>query len=119
MTDRMVDPTPRLIYTKGHELPSVGLTWLDDDDHVVNFSGGWTFTLTVGTPGRTAEHEKISGLIGAATAPNLTIIWSENELDDVDAGTHRGQLTAHHADGDRGPFPLTIEIYEAISAPPS
>lgn len=115
----MTDPTPRLAYTKGHELPARGLTWLDGNGDVINFATGWDFTLVIGTPGRDAEHEKTDGLTGAATAPNVTVVWDENELDDLDAGTHRGQLTAHHVDGDRGPFPLTIEIYPSIGTPPS
>lgn len=115
----MTDPTPRLAYTKGHELPARGLTWLDDNDAVIDFSVGWTFTLMIGTPGRPAEHEKVDGIIGATAAPNVTVIWSTDELDDLDGGTHRGQLTAHHVDGDRGPLPLTVDIYEAIATPPS
>jgi hypothetical protein len=110
----MTDPTPRIPYTKRHEDPPIGLTWEDADGDVIDFSGH-SFSLAIGTPGRDAEHTKTDGFTGAATAPNVTLTWSANELDDLDVGTHRGQLTATVGGEDRGPFPLTVEVYAAIT----
>ena len=110
----MTTPTPRIEYTIGHEDPPQGLTWLDDAGDVIDLTGH-TFTLRIGTPGRPADHTKTSGITGAAAAPNVVIEWSTDELDGLDAGTHRGQLTATSDDRDRGPMPLTIEVRPAIT----
>jgi hypothetical protein len=115
----MTDATPRLAYTKGHERPTHALTWLDAADDVVDLSTA-VLTLAIGTPGREAEYVKTTGIDGAAVAPNVVIEWSDNELDHLDPGMHRGQLSAIDSDANyRGPFPLTIEIYDAITVPAS
>lgn len=110
----MTDPTPRIRYTKGHEDPAQGLTWLNGDGDVIDLSAH-TFTLKVGTPGRDADVTKTTGIAGASTAPNVVVTWSANELDDLDAGFHRGELTATSGGRDRDPLPLTVEVYAAIT----
>lgn len=110
----MTDPTPRIEYTKGHEDPARGLTWLDGDGEVIDFTGH-SFSLAIGTPGRDAEHTKTSGIVGASTAPNVIVTWSASELDDLAAGFHRGELTATSGGRDREPLPVTVEVYAAIT----
>lgn len=115
----MTEPTPRLVYTRGHERPFHLLTWLDADGEPVDLTDD-TFALAIGTPGREAEHVKTTGITGTATSPNVSIAWSDNELDHLDTGMHRGQLSAIDSSGNyREPFPLTIEIYDAITVPSS
>jgi hypothetical protein len=80
-------------YYKGAELPNVDITWLDSAGDPVNFSTGYTFTVKIGTAGSAAAVTKTTGITGTATAPNIVISWTANELD-ITAGTYDMDIIA-------------------------
>lgn len=86
-------------YRKGAELPSIELTWEDTDGEVIDFSAGWTFTVTVAPRGETtASFTKTTGITGAAGPPNVTIAWATTgELNSLAAGAYDLQLRARRA----------------------
>jgi hypothetical protein len=78
--------------TKGSELPDIGIIWYQEDGVTLyNFSAGWTFAVRIGNPGSTALVTPSA--VGAATAPNLTIIFAANALDTIAAGTYHLDVT--------------------------
>lgn len=91
------------VYYLGAEDPTYPVTWRDSAGAVIDFSGA-TFTLRLGHPGRTAVLEKTSGIVGAATAPNVTVTWAPTDFDDVPAGTYVLQLTPTFAGRQRSPL---------------
>jgi hypothetical protein len=82
-------------YIQGAELPDILVTWRDSDGAIINFSSGWTFTLRLGQLGQAAILTK-TDLVGAATAPNLTISWSNTEIENLAAQTYTMQIIARH-----------------------
>jgi hypothetical protein len=81
-------------YHKNSERPAFELSWYDDDGTLIDFSdGGYTFSMKIGTPGTAAELSKTSGIVGAATAPNVTVSWSAGELN-LSGKVYGWQLTA-------------------------
>lgn len=100
-------------YRTTAERPSLEL-WIEDDDGtLIDFSAGYTFSLKIGTTGKTADLTKTAGITGAAGAgteptgtPNITIAWASGELD-ITPGIYEWQLTATTGGNDRlftGPF---------------
>lgn len=86
-------------YVRGAERPTLQLWWVDDTDALIDFSSGYTFSLTIGD-GTTATVTKTSGITGAAGAgtnptgtPNIVVAWSASELD-IAAGQYVAQLVA-------------------------
>lgn len=63
------------VYYKGAALPDLACLWEDDDGDIIDFTSGYTFIAKVGTPGATALFTKTTGFVGAATDPNLTLLW--------------------------------------------
>jgi hypothetical protein len=80
-------------YHANAERPTLRLTWYDDDDNLIDFSSGYTFSLKVGNPGSAALLTKTTNITGAATAPNVTIAWTAGELA-IAPGTYTYELTA-------------------------
>jgi hypothetical protein len=82
-------------YIQGAELPDILVTWKDENGNVINFSSGWTFTLRLGQLGQAAVLTK-TDLVGAATAPNLTISWTSTEIESLAVNTYTMQIIARH-----------------------
>jgi hypothetical protein len=101
-------------YHKNSERPAFELTWYDDDGSLIDFSdGGYTFSLKIGTPGTAAVLTKTAGIVGAATAPNVTVSWSAGELN-LSGSAYTWQLTATLAGLDRV-CTGTIKLTDVIS----
>lgn len=102
-------------YHKTADLPALKLWVFDDDDTLINFASGWTFSFKIGNPGSAALLTKTSGIAGAAGAgvepsgtPNITVTWSAGELN-LTIGTYAGQLTCTSGTLDRVfTFPFII-----------
>ncbi|HYJ69621.1 MAG TPA: hypothetical protein VEX15_18365 [Nocardioidaceae bacterium] len=108
-------PTPpRVIeYTIGTELPSYTLTWNDHSGTLIDFSTGHTFELRIATPTTTT---KSTGIVGAGTAPNVTISLTAGEWDSLTAGTYNAQLWARRTvDNKDRMMPLKLKVSKAIS----
>jgi hypothetical protein len=88
-------------YRKGDELPNVPVYWVEkrpnQADLVYNLGAGWTFTVLVGLPDEPALLTKTSGVTGAATLPNVSIVWDEGELDVLPADVYVATLVATEA----------------------
>ena len=99
-----------MTYYIGSELPDYPLVWTDSDEQLIDFASGWTFTLKLGHPGRDAVLTKTTGITGAATSPNVTVVWAAGEFDEVDPGTYVLQLFARQTSSgkDRGPL---VELF--------
>jgi hypothetical protein len=100
-------------YFANAERPTLRLTWYDDDDNLIDFSSGYTWSLKVGNPGSAALLTKTSGITGAATAPNVTIAWTAGELN-LTPGTYTYQLTATTSALDRT-MTGQIQILDVVS----
>jgi hypothetical protein len=100
-------------YHANAERPTLRLTWYDDDDALIDFSSGYTWSLKVGNPGSAALLTKTSGITGAATAPNVTIAWTAGELA-LTPGTYTYQLTATTSALDRT-MTGQIQILDVVS----
>lgn len=81
-------------FYKGAERPDITLIWRGTTGAILDLSGTQTFELKIGSPGREAEYTKTAGIIGAQTAPNITITFLPDELTDVPVGLHVAQLRA-------------------------
>lgn len=82
------------VYYLGTEDPTYPITWLNSSGTAVDFSDpSWTFTLKLGHLGRDAVLTKTTGIVGAATAPNITVTWATTDLDDLGPGTYLLQIT--------------------------
>ena len=103
-------------YIQGAELDKMTVTWLDPDGDPYDFSSGFTFSLKVGDRGSTAVFTKTTGITGAATAPNLTVVWAiADELNDLTPGNHLLQIEAIRTSDSRSLFMQdTITIVEAV-----
>jgi hypothetical protein len=79
-----------ITYRVDQELEALGLRWQRGNE-IVDFSTGWTFSLTLSLPtSSTAVLTKTTGITGAATYPNITIDWATSDftgLGSVDPGT--------------------------------
>lgn len=86
-------------YVLGAELGDLRITWLDEDGDVIDFSSGWTFQLKLG-PAKSAAAAltKTTGIVGAATAPNLTVAWAAGELDNLTVRNYVLQVKATRPD---------------------
>ena len=81
-------------YTRGAELPAITIDALDTNGLPIDFSTGWTFSVKVGEPGKTAVATAAT-VTGASSKPNLTIDWPSNALAALVVGvTYTVQLTA-------------------------
>jgi hypothetical protein len=92
------------VYYLGAEDPTYPVTWRNSAGAVIDFSGAWTFSLKLGHPGQDAVLSKTEGIVGAATAPNITVTWATTDFDDVDPGTYVLQLTPTFAGRERSPL---------------
>jgi len=82
-------------YSKGAEHPDIALTWRDTSGNIIDFSSGYTFELKIGNAEQIAVLTKTAFITGAATAPNITIIFAAGELDAVPAGMYEAQLRSN------------------------
>ena len=104
-------------YRTDQEDPAYVVTWLDRNGDPIDFSSGYTFSLKLvsATAGTTALT-KTTGITGAATAPNVSVVWSAAELAAVAVGDYIPHLTATTGGRDRvmpDPAADIIEIYAA------
>ena len=107
-------------YRAGAELPDLALTWKDTDGTVIDFSSGWTFTVTVTGRGDTvAVFTKTTGITGAAGDPNVTIAWAvAGEISVLAVGAYDLQLRARRtADSKDRDYPggIRLNIVAAIA----
>lgn len=82
-------------YIQGEELDDMPVTWTNSEGTLYDYSSGHTFVVKVGERGQDAEFTKSSGITGAATAPNVTVVWATTgELNDLAAGKYTVQIEA-------------------------
>ena len=103
--------TASIEVTKGSELPDWIFEWKDRSGNIIDFSTGWTFTLTIGTP---TPIVKNTGITGAATSPNITATFAAGELDSLPATTSvvSARLDARRTvdSKDREPLRFTVRV---------
>lgn len=103
-----------LEYHQKAEEPPAGFWLRNSGGNLINFAGGWTFTLHIGKSRTTPLVSKTSNIAGAAGSgeapdgvPNITVTWDAGELD-LATGTYRWWLYCRHdVNRDRvfeGPF---------------
>lgn len=69
-------------YTIGDELDNLGLFWLDSTGALIDFSSGYTYTVTMtDSKGNNQFTAKTSGITGAAGSlatdtPNVVVAWA-------------------------------------------
>lgn len=83
--------------TPAASLPDILFTWEDANGAAIDFSSGWTFSMTIGRPPNPAVKTKTSGFNGLATAPNLRVSWTPGELSMLTAGVWYFQITATYS----------------------
>lgn len=98
----------QLVYHRTAERPELQLWLLDDDEALIDFSTGYTFAFKIGHLGAAAVFTKTTGITGAAGSgtepsgtPNVTIVPTAAELDNVTAGNYKWQLRATSSSLDR------------------
>ncbi len=104
-------------YIVGGELPAIKLWWVDDQDTLINFATGWTFTATI-SRGGTDYVTKTTGITGAAGsgnptsgAPNLTVTWADSEFSTIlNAGLYVLKIEANQASTSADAF-LTFQFH--------
>jgi len=88
--------------TPAASLPAAAFIWLDASGNPLDFSSGWTFSMTIGQPPNMALITKnnqsyfVTNSVSPAPAgvPNLTVNWAPGELSTLSAGRWRFQITA-------------------------
>jgi hypothetical protein len=103
----------------GDELPSIEITWKDSNGNVIDLTG-YTFRLRLALDGVTAL-EKTAGITGAATAPNITIDWSVDELAALTGGqVYTAQLRARRtSDNKDRTLSFAVKTSPELGAVPS
>jgi hypothetical protein len=79
----------------------IKFTWRDSVGAVIDFAAGFTFELKVGSVSNAAELTKTTGITGATTAPNITIVFTADELAGVPVGLRTAQLRARQTAGNK------------------
>jgi hypothetical protein len=105
-------------YIQGAELDNLPVTWTDPTtDLPYDFSSGFTFTVKIGQKGAAAEVTKTTGITGAASSPNIVIVWATTgDLNDLEPGTHVLQIEATRSSDTRSLFMQdSITIVEAVA----
>lgn len=84
-------------YRIGQSLPSMVFNWADADGNPHDFSAGWTFVAKVApsTSPATAGLTKTSGIVGAATFPNVTIDWVGTDFSGLTAAPDGTTYVVH------------------------
>jgi hypothetical protein len=104
------------VYMTNQEYPSITLTWKNSNDEVINFSSGYTWTVILARGGEAAVT-KTTGVVGASTAPNVTINWAAGELD-IAEGTYELVVVARDgANKDRVFRPGRLPTVQIVSVP--
>lgn len=88
------------LYHQTQEDPAYAVEWRDGTGELIDFSTGYTFTVSLIDGAGTTALTKATGIAGAATRPNITVAWSANELD-LTPGFYRLHLKATVAGRDR------------------
>ena len=108
-------------YYQGAEKPDFGIGWLDANGTVIDFSSGYTFTFTLSKDG-TIVYTQTTGITGAATSPNVQVVfpagWSDSITPDVYLVRLRARLTSGSKDRDWPPLdsdPVYLEIRAALA----
>lgn len=93
----------QLAYPQGTDSPDAVFWWLDYNDALINFSSGYTFTAQILREDDTIVVNKTTGITGAAGAgsepsgtPNLTLAWSNNQIDTLAAGRYTLRVVANN-----------------------
>ncbi len=99
------------VLIEGSDLPDFVLNWSENGE-IVDLSVLHSYVLTVTKEGEdTPAITKGSGITGAATLPNATIVWEAGERSVLTEGTYRGRLVATRAsDGRARIFPFSFRI---------
>jgi hypothetical protein len=88
-------------YRQDQELPAFAVDWRDRDNRVIDFTSGYTFEVKLAaSDSADPVIVKTDGVVGASTAPNLTVVWASGELD-VEPGKYRVFIKASNGEGDR------------------
>lgn len=93
-----------LKFFKGAEHPDIALTWRDNSGAIIDLAAGYTFELKIGHGGYTAVLTKTTGITGAQTAPNVTVVFAATELDAVPIGMYEAQLRANQTSTNKDRF---------------
>jgi hypothetical protein len=80
-------------YRQTDELPTIPFDLYNNSGTLHDLSTAtFTFRLRDKTTG-TVALTKTSGIVGAATAPNATVVWSAGDLAAVAVGNYWGELS--------------------------
>lgn len=89
------------IYRADAELPAFAVAWYDGTGALIDFSSGYTFELKlVAKSDGTVALTKTTGIVGAATSPNVNVPWAAGDLN-VAPGLYTAHLKATNGSGDR------------------
>lgn len=104
-------------YVAGSDLPDLQLHWRDADKATIDLSTGWTVEARIGKMREAPTVTKTTGITLAATDPNVTIAWSDGELDGLAVGKYQLLLVAtRDSDGKERRIQTTITIEPTTSA---
>ena len=83
-------------YRLGAELPNFAIEWRDRNNNLIAFSSGWTFTFKLfALDTNAAVYTLTSGILGAATTPNVTVNFPVGAFASMTPGTYGVYLRAH------------------------
>lgn len=105
-------------YTIGDEIADLGLFWFDSYGTLIDFSTGYTFTVTMTNSDGTSQFSaKTSGITGAAGSiatdtPNVVVAWAtSSEISSITTpGVYKFFCTARRADNKDRTFRGLIRI---------
>jgi hypothetical protein len=104
-------------YWQGAEKPDYTIEWRDRNGDLIDFSSGYTFRVDLYDTTGKSVYNQTSGITGAATSPNVTIVWATNWNASVAAGLYQLRLRATNASLDRDwPPPDTESAQVKIKA---
>lgn len=104
-------------YIQGADLPDLTIAWRDSAGTLIDFSSAYTFVLKLGKPGAAATLTKSTGITGAATSPNITIVWAAAaELNTISPNHYEAHLIATRtSDSKQRVFPFGVTVNPAIT----
>jgi hypothetical protein len=89
-----------VVYRSIDEDPGIAYEWRDRDGSLLDLSTA-TFSMAISPLEGGTVTDKTSGIVGAATSPNLVITWAEGELATLGVGTYTFLVTATVATRER------------------
>lgn len=104
-------------YFVGSDLPDLSITWIDSRGQIIDFTGH-TFEFKIAPYNTIAtSFTKVSGIAGAATAPNIVVSWATvGELNTLAAGDYTIEITATRiSDGKQRKMQSRITVKAALT----